>query len=85
MFKIKFSETFVYKFLKSIISENESVSSKRVVALLAFLTIEIVAFVNLFTGKSIQEFIFDGLIMLALGGLGITAVEKILKKGSPPS
>jgi hypothetical protein len=82
---MKFSETAVYKFLKSLISENESVSSKRIVALLAVLTIEIIAFVNLFTGKSVQEFIFDGLIMLALGGLGITAVEKILKKGSPPS
>jgi hypothetical protein len=81
---MKFSETTVYKFLKSLISEDDSVSSKRIVALLAFLTIEIVAFVNLFTGKSIQEFIFDGLIMLALGGLGITAVEKILKKNSPP-
>jgi len=81
---MKFSETSIYKFLKSLISEDENVSSKRIVALLAVLTIEIIAFVNLFTGKSVQEFIFDGLIMLALGGLGITAVEKIFKK-DPPS
>lgn len=81
---MKFSETYFYKFLKSIISEDENVSSKRIVALLAVLTIEIIAFVNLFTGKTVQEFIFDGLIMLALGGLGITAVEKIFKK-DPPS
>lgn len=79
---MNFSETSLYKFFKSIISEDESVSSKRIVALIAFLTIEIVAFVNLFTGKTIQEFIFDGLIMITLGGLGITAIEKIFRKGS---
>lgn len=77
---MKFSETSLYKFLKSLISEDESVSSKRLVALIAFITIEIIALVNLFTGKSVQEFIFNGLIMIVIGGLGITAFEKIFKK-----
>lgn len=81
---MNFSQTYFYKFFKSIISEDESISSKRIVALIAFTTIEIVAFVNLFTGKTIQEFIFDGLIIITLGGLGITAVEKIFKQKSPP-
>ena len=81
---MKFSETSVYKFLKSLISEDESVSSKRIVAIIAFLTVEIIAFTNLFTGKTVLFPYFDGLIMIVLGGLGITAVEKIFKK-DPPS
>ena len=77
---MKFSETSLYKFLKSLISEDESVSSKRIVALLAFITVEIIALTNLFTGKTVQEFIFNGLILIIIGGLGITAFEKIFKK-----
>ncbi len=77
---MKFSETAIYKFLKSLLSEDESISSKRIVAFTAFLTIEIIALTNLFTGKTVQEFIFNGLIMIVIGGLGITAFEKIFKK-----
>lgn len=53
-----------------------SVSSKRVVTFLAFIFCSIAFFANLFFGYKIDANIFDGMMYIAIAGLGVTASEK---------
>jgi hypothetical protein len=64
------------QFIKNMLSENTAVSSKRVVGILAFLVIIIIGLVNMFTGKLIANFIFDGILYICLASLSLTTVEK---------
>lgn len=58
---------------------DEGISSKRAVTLLAF-TLCAVAFVaNLFFNFTIDESIFEGMMYIAIAGLGFTASEKFSK------
>ena len=65
--------------LKSIICDSHddnSVSSKRVVTLLAFIFCTIAFFANLFFDQTIDPFIYETMAWIVLGGFGSTAVEK---------
>lgn len=70
----------VYKmYLKSMICDshdNSSISSKRVVTLLAFIFCTIAFFANLFFGKTMDSFIYETMAWIVLGGFGTTAIEK---------
>lgn len=59
---------------------NGSVSSKRVVTLLAFICCVIAFFANLFYEKKIDQFIYDTMAYIAIAGLGVTVAEKFTKK-----
>jgi hypothetical protein len=59
---------------------DEGISSKRVVTLLAFILCTIAFIANLFWNLSIDDKIFEGMMYIAIAGLGFTASEKFTKK-----
>ena len=62
------------------LSEGTDVSSKRVVSIFTLVNILIFCYIAVYTGKTLPEFMFDGLALIAGGGLGLTVVEAIFKK-----
>jgi hypothetical protein len=66
---------------------NGSVSSKRVVTLLAFMFCSIAFFANMFFGKHIDQFIYETMAYIAMAGLGVTVAEKFSSKpqSTPPT
>jgi len=67
-------------YLKDMMSENGNPSSKRWVAVVATLLIVIGYIANLFWDYTIEEFIFNGVMYIVIGTLGITGVEKFAPK-----
>lgn len=59
---------------------DENLSSKRVVTFLAFLLCGIAFIANLFWGFKIDTFMFEGMMYIAIAGLGVTASEKFARK-----
>jgi hypothetical protein len=59
---------------------DEGISSKRVVTLLAFILCTIAFIANLFWNLDIKDSIFEGMMYIAIAGLGFTASEKFTKK-----
>lgn len=59
---------------------DEGISSKRVVTLLAFLLCAIAFIANLFWDFTIDENIFEGMMYIAIAGLGFTASERFSKQ-----
>lgn len=68
--------------LKSMLADgvNGSVSSKRVVTCLAFLLCAVGFCANLFYGYKIDEFIYNSMMYIVIGGLGFTGLEKFAPK-----
>jgi len=58
---------------------NATVSSKRVVTLLAFLMCA-VGFIAMVCGYPLDSKIFDSMMYIVIAGLGFTASEKFSKK-----
>ena len=67
-------------YLKNMMSENGNPSSKRMVAVVSTLLIAIGYIANLFWDYTIEEFIFNGVMYIVIGTLGITGVEKFAPK-----
>jgi hypothetical protein len=67
--------------LKSMLSDgiNETVSSKRVITLLAFLLCAY-GFIADIHGYKMTTALFDSMVYLVIAGLGFTASEKFAKK-----
>jgi hypothetical protein len=59
---------------------NGSVSSKRVITLLAFIMCSVAFMVDLFTQYEADHHLFDAMMYIAIAGLGFTASEKFAKK-----
>jgi len=59
---------------------NGSVSSKRVVTLLAFLLCAVAFLTELFTEYSVSIHTLDSMMYIVIAGLGFTASEKFTKK-----
>ena len=68
-------------FIKSLLSDgiNGTISSKRVVTLLAFLMCAY-GFVAMVNGYSVDSKIYDSMMYIVVAGLGFTASEKFTKK-----
>jgi hypothetical protein len=60
--------------------DNHSISSRRVVTLLAFVLCSIAFLANLFWGFKIDQFIYESMMYIVLGGLGVIVAEKFTKK-----
>jgi len=61
-------------FFRKLLGSNTGISSKRFIGLSSCAIIYIIAFVDLFTDRTVSDYVFDGLIWLAIGGIfGITA------------
>jgi len=70
------------KWYHSVLSDgtDENISSKRVVTLLAFLLCAIAFVANLFWNFDIKDSIFEGMMYIAIAGLGFTASERFSKQ-----
>jgi len=62
---------------------DHGISSKRVVTFLAFLFCSIAFFANLFFGYKIDTHIFDGMMYIAVAGLGVTVAERFATPKTP--
>lgn len=68
--------------LKSMLSEDPAVSSKRVITFLAFLLCA-AAFIAMIAGHSIDQKLFDSMMYIVIAGLGFTASEKFAPTKEP--
>lgn len=64
------------KFFKSLLSANGEISSKRSIGLSAAITIIFASIVDLFSNFTITNYVFEGLVWIAIAGLGFVASEK---------
>ena len=79
-------------FFKQLFDDNNSINEKSVVGFIAFMMMVIALAVDLITGwlgkeLLINEFIFDGFMVIVLGSFGISSVDKFInaKKGNTDS
>jgi len=77
------------KFLKQLFDDNNTINEKSVVGFIAFMMMVVALAVDLVTGYLgkellINEFIFDGFMVIVLGSFGIGSVDKFInaKKGT---
>jgi hypothetical protein len=73
------------KFFKQLFDDNNSINEKAVVGFIAFFMLCVALIVDLVTGYFgkplvINEFIFDGFMVIILGAFGIASVDKWLNK-----
>lgn len=69
-------------FIKSMLSSKGDVSSKRIIALFLVMNLVVTMYIAVYNNeeKVAPEFMFDGLCLLAGGGIGLNVLEKIFKK-----
>jgi hypothetical protein len=72
-------------FFKQLFDDNNSTNEKAVVGFIAFFMLCVALAVDLITGAYgdplvINEFIFDGFMVIVLGSFGIASVDKWLNK-----
>jgi ABC-type uncharacterized transport system permease subunit len=73
------------QFLKDLFNDNNSINEKALVGFIAFFMMVISLVVDLTTGwlgreLLINEFIFDGFMVITLGAFGIASVDKWINK-----
>ena len=73
------------RFLKELFDDGNTINEKAVVGFIAFFMLVIALGVDLVTGYFgnplvINEFIFDGFMVIVLGSFGIASVDKWLNK-----
>jgi anaerobic C4-dicarboxylate transporter len=73
------------QFFNSLFDDNNTINEKAVVGFIAFFMLVIALIVDLVTGYMgtaliINEFIFDGFMVIILGSFGIASVDKWMNK-----
>ena len=73
------------KFIKDLFNDDNSINEKAVVGFIAFFMMVISLIVDLTSGLLgkqllINEFIFDGFMVITLGSFGIASVDKWINK-----
>lgn len=73
------------QFFKSLFDDNNTINEKAVVGFIAFFMLVVALIVDLITGYMgtalvINEFIFDGFMVIILGSFGIASVDKWMNK-----
>lgn len=63
-------------FFYGLMGSGTGVSSKRFIGFMAAMTMIFVAVVDLFTDKTVSDYVFEGLMWLAIAGLGFIASER---------
>lgn len=68
--------------MRSMISDgvDGSVSSKRVITTLATFLVALAFVLNLFLGLTVDNNMYDSMMMIVIAGLGTTVAEKFAKK-----
>ena len=72
-------------FIKDLFKDNNDINEKSVVGFLSFLCMVIALLVDLITGwlgkeLLINEFIFDGFLVITLGAFGIASIDKYINR-----
>ena len=67
-------------YLKDMMSDGGNPSTKRMVAVVSTILIATGYIANLFWDYTIEEFIFNGVMYIVIGTLGITGAEKFATK-----
>ena len=72
-------------FFKQLFDDNNTINEKAVVGFIAFLCLVLALLVDLVTGYMgtaliINEFIFDGFMVIILGSFGIASIDKWMNK-----
>jgi hypothetical protein len=60
--------------------DSHGISSKRVVTFLAFVFCSIAFFANIFFGYNVDPHLYDGMMYIAIAGLGVTVAERFANK-----
>lgn len=60
--------------------DSQGISSKRVVTFLAFVFCSIAFFANIFFGYNVDPHLYDGMMYIAIAGLGVTVAERFANK-----
>jgi len=73
------------QFFKNLFDDNNTINEKAVVGFIAFFFLCVALVVDLVTGYLgtalvINEFIFDGFMVLVLGSFGIASIDKWMNK-----
>ena len=73
------------KFFKELFDDNNSINEKAIVGFIAFFMLVIALCIDLITGYFgnplvLNEFIFDGFMVIVLGSFGIASVDKWMNK-----
>jgi ABC-type uncharacterized transport system permease subunit len=73
------------KFLKEMFNDNNSLNEKSIIGAVAFVMLIVALVIDLVTGwlgreLLINEFIFDGFLVITLGAFGIASVDKWINK-----
>jgi ABC-type uncharacterized transport system permease subunit len=73
------------KFFKDLFDDNNTINEKAVVGFIAFFFLCVALIVDLVTGYVgtalvIDEFIFDGFMVIILGAFGIASIDKWMNK-----
>lgn len=68
------------KWLRSVFSNEGDASSKRVASIIALLVCINLSYIGTFTDYKCPEYMYDGLLILAGSGLGLTVIESIFAK-----
>jgi ABC-type uncharacterized transport system permease subunit len=76
------------KFLKEMFNDNNSLNEKSIIGAVAFLMLIVALVVDLVTGwlgreLLINEFIFNGFLVITLGAFGIASIDKWINKSKP--
>jgi hypothetical protein len=71
--------------LKSMLSDgtDHEISSKRAITLLAFILCSTAFITDLFWDLSVAENVYEGMMYIAIAGLGFTASERFIKPKDP--
>lgn len=82
--------SFINNLLAKLLNDNNHFNEKIFVGLISFLLIIITMIIDLVTGYVgkplvINEFVFNGVLILCLGSLGISSVDKYTNTKTPPS
>ena len=72
-------------FIKELFKDNNDINEKSVVGFLSFAMMVIALFVDLITGWMgkellINEYIFNGFLVITLGSFGIASVDKYINR-----
>lgn len=73
------------KFFRELFDDNNTINEKAVVGFIAFFMLVVALIVDLVTGYVgnplvLNEFIFDGFMVIILGSFGIASVDKWMNK-----
>ena len=71
------------KLMTSVLSSDGKISSKRFITLISFLMMVIGFAANLFFDLTVEEFMYEAMVWIVLGGLGFTASEKFANRPNP--